>query len=106
MLIYRLSIWSDRGRIERDVEGDRHDALECIHAAGMIATGLQNGKRPVARTGRSPAINEQTASRIREAHGHLKEAWLLLSNAGAQEAVAQIRKGLRLSRLAHRRQAP
>jgi len=111
MQIYRLNIWSDRGRIERDIEGDRHDALERIHAAGMLAAGLQDGRRtadmakrpgPLAWMERSQTINQQTAARLREAQGHLKEAWLLLSHAGAREAVAHVRKGLRLSRTVRR----
>jgi hypothetical protein len=112
MLMYRLNIWSARGRIERGVERDRADALECIHAAGILATGLHGGKARAEMAGllnaggersvmraKSRALSDGTAARLRDANVHLKEAWLLLSSAGAREAVAHVRKGLRLARL-------
>ena len=104
MLVYRLSIWSERGRIERDVECECDDALECIHAAGVIATGLQSGvgvkpERPTVWIERPPPPHDKHVSLVRDAHTHLKEAWLLLAHAGAQEAVSHVRAGLRLSRL-------
>jgi hypothetical protein len=112
MFMYRLKIWSERGRIERSVKHDRADALECIHAAGVLATGLHSGRTPAetarlshatagktaAATTGSRTFNDRTVSLLRDANSHLKEAWLLLSSAGAREAASHVRKGLRLAR--------